>query len=178
MFVLYSATQTGRNLYPYLALWPLPHTQFWQPVTYAFLHGGFFHITFNMFGLWMFGRVVEQQLGTSRYLIYYTVCVLGAALLHLIAGAIAGHTNFTVGASGGVLGVVLAFGVMFPNVKMVVFPIPVPVKAKWAILGFVVVSVALGITDTVPSIAHFAHLGGMLFGWMMLRYWRRPARGG
>jgi membrane associated rhomboid family serine protease len=177
MFVLYSFTQPGTNLYPYLALWPLPHTQFWQPLSYAFLHGGYFHLGFNMFGLWMFGRVVEQQLGVSRYLGYYTVCVLGAALLHLVAGAIAGgHTNFTVGASGGVLGVVLAFGVMFPDAKMVVFPIPLPVKAKWAILGFVVVSVALGITDTAPGIAHFAHLGGMLFGWMMLRYWRRPRR--
>lgn len=134
------------------------------------------HLAFNMFGLWMFGRVVERQLGSQRYAIYYAVCVLGAALLHLLASAMAGHNNFTVGASGGVLGVLLAFGVMFPDVKMVIFPIPLPIKAKWAIVGFVVISVALGVTDTVPGIAHFAHLGGMLFGWLLLSYWRRRRR--
>ena len=81
-----------------------------------------------------------------------------------------------VGASGGVLGVVLAFGVMFPEVKLAVFPIPVPIKAKWVISGFVVVSLALGVTDAAPSIAHFAHLGGMLFGWLLLDHWRNQIR--
>jgi membrane associated rhomboid family serine protease len=128
-----------------------------------------------MFGLWMFGRVVERQFGAKRYSIYYAVSVLGAAFVQLIASALVGHGSFTVGASGGVLGVVLAFGVMFPDVRMVVFPIPFPVKAKWAIVGFIVLSVALGVTDTVPSIAHFAHLGGMLFGWLLMRHWRGQA---
>ena len=168
-------TQPGRALYGYLALWPLPHTQVWQPISYAFLHGGLMHLTFNMFGLWMFGRVVEQEWGARQYLIYYFVCVIGAALVNLYASYAVGHTQFTVGASGGVLGVVLAFGLMFPNARMVIFPIPYPVKAKWAILGFIVVSVALAVTDAAPSIAHFAHLGGMLFGWLLIQYWRRKA---
>jgi len=124
----------------------------------------------------MFGRVVEQQLGFARFAQYYAACVFGAALIHLIVSPIVGHGNFMVGASGGVLGVVLAFGVMFPEVKLVVFPIPVPIKAKWAISGFVVVSLALGVTDAVPSIAHFAHLGGMLFGWLLLDHWRNQIR--
>ncbi len=124
----------------------------------------------------MFGRVVEQQLGFARFAQYYAACVFGAALIHLIMSPIVGHGNFMVGASGGVLGVVLAFGVMFPEVKLVVFPIPVPIKAKWVISGFVVVSLALGVTDAVPSIAHFAHLGGMLFGWLLLDHWRNQIR--
>ncbi len=176
IFILSTFTYAGHRLYPYLALWPFPHTQLWQPVTYAFLHGGMFHLAFNMFGLWMFGRVVEQQLGFARFAHYYAACVFGAALIHLIMSPIVGHGNFMVGASGGVLGVVLAFGVMFPEVKLVVFPIPVPIKAKWAISGFVVVSLALGVTDAVPSIAHFAHLGGMLFGWLLLDHWRNQIR--
>jgi membrane associated rhomboid family serine protease len=177
IFVLSAFTQPGRVLYAYMALWPLPHTQIWQPVTYAFLHGGFLHLGFNMFGLWMFGRVVERQWGAKRYAIYYFVCVVGAALVHLYASSIAGHNQFTVGASGGVLGVVLAFGVMFPDVRMVIFPIPYPIKAKWAIVGFIVLSIALGVTDAAPSIAHFAHLGGMLFGWLLIQHWRRNNRG-
>jgi len=177
IFVLSAFTPLGRALYGYLALWPLPYTQVWQPVTYAFLHAGIFHLLFNMFGLWMFGRVVERQLGTRRYVLYYFVCVIGAALVHLYANSIAGHGQSTVGASGGVLGVVLAFGMMFPDVRMVVFPIPFPVKAKWAIVGFIVVSIGLGVTDAAPNIAHFAHLGGMLFGWILIQHWRRNKRG-
>lgn len=173
VFLLTVFTALGRALYGYLALWPLPHTQVWQPLTYAFLHGGWMHIAFNMFGLWMFGRVVEQQWGARRYLVYYLVCVFGAALVHLYASYAVGQTQFTVGASGGVLGVVLAFGMMYPNVKMVVFPIPFPIKAKYAITGFIILSVVLGITDAAPSIAHFAHLGGMLFGWLLILRWRR-----
>jgi membrane associated rhomboid family serine protease len=176
IYLLTTLTPLGRVLYGYLALWPLPHTQVWQPITYAFLHGGIMHLAFNMFGLWMFGRVVEQQWGTRRYAVYYFVCVIGAALVHLYASYAAGHTQFTVGASGGVLGVVLAFGMMFPNAKMVVFPVPFPVKAKYAIIGFIVLSVALGVTDTAPSIAHFAHLGGMIFGWLLIQHWRTDQR--
>ncbi len=177
VFVLSAFTELGRALYGYLALWPLPHTQIWQPVTYAFLHGGMWHLIFNMFGLWMFGRVVERQWGARRYLLYYFVCVVGAALVHLCASAMVGHGQFTVGASGGVLGIVLAFGMMFPEVRLMVFPIPYPIKAKWAIVGFIVISISLGITDAVPSIAHFAHLGGMLFGWLMIKHWRRNKHG-
>lgn len=131
------------------------------------------HLVFNMFGLWMFGRVVEREWGARRFATYYFICVLGAALVHLYASYAIGQTQFTVGASGGVLGVLLAFGMMYPDVRMVVFPIPFPVKAKYAIMGFIGVSVALGITDTAPSIAHFAHLGGMFFGWLVIQHWRR-----
>ena len=178
IFLLLVFTPLGRALYGYLALWPLPHTQIWQPVTYAFLHGGLLHLSFNMFGLWMFGRIVERQWGPRRYLIYYFVCVVGAALVNLFASAAVGHTQFTVGASGGVLGVVLAFGMMFPDARMAVFPVPYPIKAKWAITGFIVISVALAITDTAPNIAHFAHLGGMLFGWLLILHWRRANQAG
>jgi rhomboid family protein len=177
IFALSALTPLGRELYFYLALWPLPHTQIWQPVTYAFLHGGLFHLLFNMLGLWMFGRVVERQWGAQRYVLYYFVCVVGAAVVHLFASAVVGRGQFTVGASGGVLGVLLAFGMMFPDVRLMVFPLPVPVKAKWAIVGFIVVSIGLGVTDSVPNIAHFAHLGGMLFGWLLIQYWRRGRYG-
>ena len=173
IFVLSAFTELGRALYGYLALWPLPYTRIWQPVTYAFLHGGMMHLLFNMLGLWMFGRVVERRWGAGRYVLYYFVCVLGAALVHLFASSMAGHGQFTVGASGGVLGVVLAFGMMFPDARLMVFPIPYPIKAKWAIVGFIVISIGLGITDTAPRIAHFAHLGGMFFGWLMIQYWRK-----
>ena len=178
IFFFTVSTFFGRTLYPYLALWPLPHTQVWQPFTYAFLHGGIFHLIFNMFGLWMFGRVVEQQWGGRRYFIYYFICFIGAALVHLFASAVVGNGNFMVGASGGVLGVVLAFGMMFPDARLIIFPIPFPVRAKWAITGFIVISITLGVTDAAPSVAHFAHLGGMIFGWIAILNWRDKRRTG
>jgi len=175
IFILCALTLPGQALYEYLALWPFPHTRFWQLVSYGFLHGGLLHLAFNMIGFWIFGRVVERQWGSIRYLVYYFVCVFGAAVASLYTSYMLGHTQITVGASGGVLGLVLAFGLMFPDARLVLFPIPYPVKAKWALVGFVVVSVVLIATDTLPRIAHYAHLGGMVSGWILIQYWRRTS---
>lgn len=156
----------------------------WQLVTTAFLHGGFMHLAFNMFGLYMFGAVVERSLGTRRFAGFYAACVLGASLLQLVivsypfwTGAGSAAAIFpTVGASGGVLGVVTAFGMLFPRERIFIFPIPVPIEARWLVPGFAVVSLYLGFTGRGGNVAHFAHLGGMVAGALLLLFWRYQQR--
>jgi membrane associated rhomboid family serine protease len=163
----------------YLALWPLgaqyPY-QFWpwQLLTYGFLHGDLWHIFFNMFALWMFGRDLERIMGARRFLIYFLTCVIGAGVVQLVVAALQGGTYPTIGASGGVFGILLAYGMAFPNnTVMLLFP-PIPMKAKYFVLVFGLIELFLGVSRVAPGIAHFAHLGGMLFGFLLLRYWRRP----
>ena len=180
-----------------------------QLVSYMFMHGNFHadwyvsfsHIFFNMFALWMFGRVLEQVWGPKRFLIYYMVCGIGAGLVQeLVWGAeylffwlhyasvvdtglglipMAGSLNelTTVGASGAVYGILLAFGMLFPNSPMFVFPIPVPVKAKYFVIGYAVLELYLGLGGR-DGVAHFAHLGGMLFGLIFILYWKKKNGGG
>mgnify|MGYP002849766615 CR=1 FL=1 len=156
------------------SFWP------WQLVTTAFLHGDFFHLLFNMFGLWMFGGVVEQTLGSKRFAILYAVCVLGASLLQLavvsypfLGDALPANAFFpTVGASGGVLGVLAAFAVLYPNQPIYLLFLPVPIPAKWFVLGYAAIDLFGGFGFTNSNIAHFAHLGGMLAGFLLLQYWR------
>ncbi|MDN5939926.1 MAG: rhomboid family intramembrane serine protease [Salinisphaera sp.] len=170
----------------YLALWPLgdhlvqtprgtmslPSFHFWQLISYGFLHGGITHILFNMFGLWMFGRVVEQVWGQWRFLIYYLVCVAGAGVCQLLVQVLTGQPYPTIGASGGVFGVLLAFGMMFPNARVMLLIPPIPMTAKWLVIGYGALELFFGVTGVAPGVAHFAHLGGMAFGFALILYWR------
>jgi len=145
----------------------------WQLVTYMFMHASWPHLFFNMFALWMFGRILEYDLGTKRFIIFYFVSGIGAGLTQLLISSAAA---VTVGASGAIFGVLLAFGMLHPNDRiMLLFP-PIPMKAKYFVIGYGALELIIGISNPGGSIAHFAHLGGMLWGWLLLVYWRRRAR--
>ena len=160
-----------------LMLWPLGAGFMpWQLVTYAFLHGDIAHLLFNMLALLMFGAPVEHTWGEKRFLTFYAVCVVGAALCQLAVGAWTmsqgGQAYPTLGASGGVFGLLLAYGMLFPNQRvMLLFP-PIPMKARTLVIVYGAIALLLGFTGLQPGVAHFAHLGGMLFGWLLIRYWR------
>ena len=146
-----------------------------QPFTYMFMHDAhsFVHIFFNMFSLWMFGGLLERVMGSKRYLIYYIVCGLGAALVQELMWQFSLQEIVpTVGAPGAVFGILLAFGMIFPNMPMYIFFIPVPIKAKWVVIGYGLLELYFGISGNQPGVAHFAHLGGMLAGIIMMMYWR------
>ena len=146
----------------------------WQVITYSFLHGNSLHIAVNMLGLYMFGSEVERVLGSRRYVTYYFVSVLAAAAAQLVMSALSpGPAVPTVGASGGVFGLLLAYGMFFPRrIVMLIFP-PIPMQARFFVFVYAAIELYLGVTGTQAGVAHFAHLGGMAGGWFMLRYWRR-----
>ncbi len=160
------------------ALWPVgAGFQPWQLLTYAFLHGGLFHIAFNMFALYMFGSAIERVFGARRYLAYYLVCVLSAAIAQLLTAAITGAVYPTVGASGGVFGLLLAYAIYFPHSRiMLIFP-PIPMPARVFVIVYAALELFLGVTGTEEGVAHFAHLGGLVGGFIMLRYWRSTPAG-
>lgn len=169
----------------------------WQLVTYMFMHGGYMHILMNMFMLWMFGMVMENVWGSKKFLLYYMVTGIGAGLCQELAqyatymaeglnhcqyvATKMGHIpteNYlslwtTVGASGAVYGVLLAFGLTFPNERMFIIPIPIPLKAKWIIFGSIAIELFSAMGTSNDGVAHLAHLGGMLFGYLLIRYWRK-----
>lgn len=164
-----------------LALWPLGSGLFmpWQLGTYAFLHGGMSHLIFNMLGLWMFGSELEQIWGRTRYLQYYAASVLSAAVAQLLVTLLMGANYPTVGASGGLFGLLLAYGVMFPQRTIMPLIPPIPMKARTYVVVFGALELILGVSSSGSGVAHFAHLGGMLGGWLLLRYWRgAPPFGG
>ena len=170
---------------------------FYQLVTYLFMHGSFMHLFFNMFAVWMFGTVMERVWGPKRFLIYYLVCGIGAGIIQEGVQYINyAHENLaaydfvmtssgritteaylnlwtTVGASGAVYAILLAFGMTFPNERMFIIPFPFPIKAKWLIGGYIVIEVWSALNTPGDGIAHMAHLGGMLFGFLLIRYWRK-----
>lgn len=160
-----------------LALWPVASGYFWpwQVLTYAFLHGDPLHLFFNMFGLWMFGTELERLWGQKRYIHFLLASVLAAAAVQLIFSALVGSFAPTIGASGALFGLLLAFGMLFPNrTIMPLFP-PIPMKAKTFVMVFGGLELLLGFQSAPHAgggIAHFAHLGGMLGGWLMIQYWR------
>ena len=167
-------------IYMNFALWPAtdPRSPFmpWQLLTYGFLHGSTTHIFFNMFGLWMFGRDLENLMGSQRFLIYFLVCVVGAGIIQLIVAAMQGGLYPTVGASGGVFGILLAYGLTFPNrIVVPLFP-PIPMRAITFVFIYGLLELYLGVSGGAPGVANFAHLGGMLFGFILLRYWARQRR--
>jgi len=160
------------------ALWPLGNPMFrpWQLLTYAFLHDPqtFLHIFLNMFALYMFGRTLETYWGGRRFLIYYLVCALAAGITQLATTR--PDAPYTVGASGGVFGVLLAFAWYFPKVRLIVIPVPIPLPAWLVVSLYALLELIFGITGTQQSVAHFAHLGGMLGGALAILYWRARRR--
>lgn len=207
--------QAGVNLYTFLGLFFPASENFMlhQIFTHMFMHGGLTHIFFNMFALWMFGRVLESVWGPKRFLTYYLVTGLGAAVLHTLVNYFEYQSvmaklspdqieyvrevgsniwtegkNFTdpqlsklnmilntptVGASGAVFGILLGFGMLFPNTQlMLLFP-PIPIKAKYFVIGYGVLELYLGFSQPGSNVAHFAHIGGMLFGFIMIKYWNK-----
>ena len=159
------------------ALWPPggfdSRFQAWQLVTYAFLHGGITHIFFNMLALYMFGGQIERLYGPRFFLLYYFGCVVSAALVHLVVTSWMGAPQVPmVGASGGVYGLLLAFGVHFPHQKILLLFPPIPLPARVFVAAFAAIELFFGITQTAAGVAHFAHLGGMLGGWLMIQYRR------
>ena len=176
----------GQSTFEVFMLWPpsglfdpfSPGQNFqpWQLLTYGFLHGSLGHLLFNMLALYMFGAPLELTWGPRRFLADYLICVAGAGLCQLAVGWWAlsngGNAYPTLGASGGVFGLLLAYGMLFPNQRvMLLFP-PIPMKARTFVIVFGAIELLLGFTGWQPGVAHFAHLGGMLFGWLLIRYWR------
>jgi membrane associated rhomboid family serine protease len=170
-----------------LALWPIDTAYFepYQIATHMFAHasysqGGqivFIHILFNMLGLFMFGRVLENVWGPKRFLFFYLACGVGAAATHLAMQYFMGGYSFAVGASGAVVGIFVAFAYLFPNTELIIFPIPVPVKAKWVALAYILLDLFGGFGQVVgDNIAHFAHLGGALTGFLIVLYWNKKNR--
>ena len=171
-----------------------PYFHWWQIVTHMFMHGGFWHIFFNMYTLLIFGCVVERIIGSKKFLVFYFICGLGAAALHLgveciqmqsfMNGAAAGSASAvqsisalrmtpTVGASGAIYGVLLAYAMLFPESRMtLIFP-PVTLSAKWMVVAFAAIELVTGVTGWASGIAHFAHLGGMLIGWLLILFWKK-----
>ncbi len=177
-----------------------PNFHIWQVITYMFMHGGFAHIAFNMFALFTFGSTLEYTMGSKRFLNFYLITGLGALALQMLVQAIEVHqiagnftiniTSFTssnhehirtlseiylspmVGASGAIFGLLIAFGILYPDSELLILFIPVPVKAKYIIPAYVVLELILGVAQfSGDSIAHFAHLGGALFGFILIKFW-------
>jgi membrane associated rhomboid family serine protease len=194
----YVAANYGIDLSRYLGLHFFLASDFnaVQLVSYMFMHGGFAHIFFNMFAVWMFGRILEQTWGPKKFLSFYLICGIGAGLVQeavqyvyyvtvlsqysLVStgmGSIsmAAYLNMltTVGASGAVYAILLAFGMTYPNDKMFIFPLPFPIKAKWFVIGYAVIELWSAMSNNPnDNVAHFAHLGGMLFGLIIILYWK------
>ncbi|MBR0490129.1 MAG: rhomboid family intramembrane serine protease [Prevotella sp.] len=174
-----------------------PDFQIYQLITYMFMHGGWAHLFFNMFALWMFGCVVENVWGPKKFLFYYIFCGIGAGLCQEIAqyvqyayehldsyeyvrtavGSIPMSTYLnlwtTVGASGAIYAILLAFGMLFPEQRIFIIPIPFPIKAKWFVMIYVAIELFSAIGSSGDGVAHVAHLGGMLFGFLLIRYWKK-----
>jgi membrane associated rhomboid family serine protease len=176
---------TGDWSIVYFALWPwhtskLPHVppfEVWQLVTYGFLHGGLTHLFFNMFALFMFGSDIERSMGSNKYLTYYFTCVIGAAIAQVAVMAITkGPPVPTLGASGAVFGILLAFAIAFPQRRLIVFPIPIPMPAWLFVTLYSLLELYLGIFQTQQGVAHFAHLGGAAAGYLLILYWRHVRR--
>ena len=155
-------------------LWPLESHRFafWQPVTYSFLHATPPHVALNMLAMFMFGLDVERRIGSLRFLLYYFACVVFAALVQLAIAVVTGSIDRpTVGASGGVFGVLLAYGMLFPRQKITPMIIPIPIPAWLFVTFYAMLELMFGMTETDDGVAHFAHLGGMMGGWFLMQYW-------
>ena len=165
-----------------------PYFHWWQIITHMFMHGGFWHIFFNMYTLFIFGIVVERIIGSKKFALFYFVCGLGAAALQIGTQYIemqafisAGATQSiaalkmtpTVGASGAIYGVLIGYAMLFPDSKMTLLFPPITLSAKWMVIIFAAIELFTGVIGWVDGVAHFAHLGGMLIGWLMIRWWRR-----
>jgi membrane associated rhomboid family serine protease len=164
----------GNTVTGWFALWPLDSGMFmpWQVLSYAFLHGSLSHLAFNMFGLWMFGSELERIWGPRRLAQFYGSSVLAAAAMQLAVTGALGSTVPTVGASGGLFGLLIGFAMVFPNRRIVPLLPPIPMPAWLFVTLYGLLELAQGVTGTASGVAHFAHLGGLLGGWLVMRYWR------
>lgn len=164
-------TGLGNFLAPYLALWPLGSGYFlpWQVVSYMFLHADLSHIFFNLFALWIFGQAIENLWGTRRFYMYYFLTGIGAAIIHMLIG---GAQGYTIGASGAVFGILLAFGMMFPNQHILLLFPPIPIKAKYFVAIYGVIELFSGLSRPDSGVAHFAHLGGLVVGYALIKLWK------
>jgi membrane associated rhomboid family serine protease len=163
----------------YLALWPLGRNFFpWQLVTYMFLHGGLGHLFFNMLALWMFGMELEHVWGSRTFLLFYLTCGIGAGIANLLFAPLLGQTAPTVGASGAIFGVLIAFGILFPDRPIYIWFL-LPIRAKYFVMFYIGIELFYGITGTSDGVAHVAHLGGALVGYLFLLVLtgRLPGRG-
>lgn len=178
--VVFAATWLGERLLNsdvmgrVFALYPIQSHYFhwWQFITYMYMHGGFWHILFNMYTLYIFGCVVENIIGTKKFITFYTICGVGAAALHLLVQSLTNDFAPTVGASGSIYGVLIAFAILFPESRLTLLFPPVTLSAKWMVIIFAVIELTTGITGAAANVAHFAHLGGMLIGWLLIKYWK------
>jgi membrane associated rhomboid family serine protease len=170
-----------------------PSFHFWQPLTYMFLHADFSHIFFNMFAVWMFAPMIEQEWGARRFAIYYLVCGLGAAFVQELvwmamlsnmsasygAAALSQYAGLlnTIGASGAVFGILFAFGWLYPDVPMFIIFVPIPIRARTFVIIYALIELFAGLGSVIglsaDHVAHFAHLGGFLFGWLLILFWRK-----
>lgn len=163
----------------------------WQILTHMFMHGGFWHIFFNMYSLLMFGSILERSLGPKKYLIFYFVTGLGAVALHtgvewmqarvfIANGAVDAYQRLlmtpTLGASGAIYGVLIGFAMLYPQARLILIFPPIPMTAKWLVIIFAAIELFSGINGIQEGVAHFAHLGGMLFGWLLIRWWRKHGK--
>lgn len=183
--LLFIATiYSGNTMYEYLALFNYKSNYFhgWQMITHMFMHGSFTHLLFNMFGLYMFGSRLEQMWGAKRFINFYLITGLGAALLHTlvqdyeITQGLVSVNQPTVGASGALFGILVAFAMYWPNTELFLMFVPVPIKAKWAVIGYATFELFAGISGFQAGVAHFAHLGGALFGFILVQYWNKNNR--
>jgi membrane associated rhomboid family serine protease len=164
---------SGDGMIGSFALWPMQGNFMpWQLITYAFLHGSITHLAFNMYGLWMFGTELEYLLGRQWFLKLYFSSVLSAGLMQLLVTNFTGGLYPTLGASGGVFGLLLAYAMFFPNRIIVLLIPPIPLPAWLFVLLYGGIELMLGVTGTQAGVAHFAHLGGMIGGYLVIR-WRR-----
>ena len=188
--IMYIATYINENfmVQTFAMFFPKsPYFHYWQIITHMFMHGGFMHIFFNMYTLLIFGMVLERTIGPKKFLLFYMVTGLGAAAFHTGVEYLQTLNKVpvlyerllytpTLGASGAVYGVLLGYAMLYPNnVLTLIFP-PISLKAKWMVLIFALIELATGIFGTADGIAHFAHLGGMFFGWLLIFYWRKTGK--
>ena len=204
MYVLKGAMGVDLNNLLGLHFFMASDFQVYQLVTYMFMHANFEHILFNMFALWMFGCVVENVWGPKKFLFYYIFCGVGAGMLQEIAQFFSVYLEFnaqqpmgvfeafgwmsklshqlngltTVGASGAIYSILLAFGMLFPEERIFIFPLPIPIKAKWFVIGYAGIELFSALATPGDHVAHLAHLGGMIFGFFLIRYWRKQSNGG
>jgi membrane associated rhomboid family serine protease len=188
VFLLEQIPSLQPLLLAYGALWPIGHAQLvqypngevmasgfyiWQVITYAFLHGSWSHIFFNMFALWMFGGPIEHLLGAKHYTFYYFFCAVTAAIAHMLVAQYFTHGFYpTLGASGAIFGLLVAFGVMYPRLKMFLIFLPIPMPAWVFVIGYILLELFFGVSGYESGVAHFAHLGGAVGGFVLLQYWR------
>lgn len=186
VWIMQVALDPQFNLTDKLALWPLGTPQFkpYEIITHMFAHAArqgtsgpiiFYHLLFNMLALWMFGRILENVWGGKRFLNFYLICGIGAAAVHLLVQYFTGGFSEAVGASGAIMGIFAAFGYLFPNTELFLFFLPIPIKAKWAVIGMAAIDIFGGISGG-DNVAHFAHLGGALTGFILVLIWNRTNR--